>query len=720
MSGWPENPKYLGKRTLRVDGKEKVTGQAKYTYDQHPKGMLYGMILRSKWAAARVNAVDLSPALKIPGVKAAIVIDKTPRDIRFYGQEIAAVAAETPEIAEEAIRAILVDATPNPFVVTPEESLKEGAPSVFRNRQNVSTAKTRTKKNASQGLADAAAVAEVMVSTQVCVHHPLETHGNVIDWSTGDEMTVWASTQAISSVRRGLAKPLGIQQNKVRVISEFMGGGFGAKFQAGVEGVACAKLSKEAGAPVKLMLSRFDNHHSVGNRPCTYQHIKIGADKNGKLTGFISKGFGSAGYASGGETAGGGGGAGFPSPYVYDVDNVESSQVGVAINAGSARAFRAPAHPPACFGMEAAMDALAEKLEMDPVEFRKKNTGHEVRLGQFDIASEKFGWKQKYKKPGTSKGVVKTGIGCTTGEWGGGGKGSQAEVEISSDGTVEVRCGTQDLGTATKTSIAVVAAETLGLRPSDISPKLGDTRYPPSGGSGGSTTSPSVCPAIKVACDNALEELKEVSGMANVTGANWKKACAKIGPDPLVVQGKWREGLSGRGTAGVQMAEVEVDTETGFIKVKKIVLVQDCGLLVNLQTAESQTNGGVIMGISYALYEERVMDEQTGVSLNPNFETYKLPTLADMPEIGLTLQSMPERGVIGIGEPVTVPTAAAIANAVSNAIGARITSLPITPAKVLDALNGETPAVEKLAWDRVASLTTHGDFINLDKQEWIA
>jgi xanthine dehydrogenase YagR molybdenum-binding subunit len=720
MSGWPKDPIHLSKRTTRVDGQAKVTGSAEYTYDQHPSDMLYGMILRSKWPSARIEAVDLQPALNMPGVKAAVIIQDTPRDVRFYGQEIAAVAATTPEQAEDAIRAIIVKATPQPFVVDPVDAIAENAPAVFKNQQNISKAKTRKKGDPDAAFANADAVAEVMVSTQVAIHHPLETHGAVVDWSTGDELTCWATTQGITSVKQGLAKSLNLPANKIRVISEFMGGGFGAKFGPGVEAITCAKLSKEAGAPVKLMLSRADNHYAVGNRPCTYQHIRMAADKEGKLTAFRSDAFGSAGYASGGETAGGGGGAGFPAPYVYDVSATETSQVGVAINAGAARAFRAPGHPPACFGMESAMDALAEKLGMDPIEFRKKNTNHDVRRNQFDLAAEKFGWKQKYKKPGTSKGPIKTGVGCATGQWGGGGRGTTAEVEISPDGTVEVRCGTQDLGTATKTSIAVVAAETLGLSPTDIRARVGDTLYPPSGGSGGSTTSPSVCPAVKIACDNALDELKEASGMSDVSGANWKKACAKLKPDPLVVQGKWAKGLSGKGTAGVQLAEVDVDTETGVIKIKQITVVQDCGQLVNLQTAESQTNGGVIMGISYALFEERIMDPTTGVSLNPNFETYKLPMLADMPNIDITLQNMPERGVIGIGEPVTIPTAAAIANAVANAIGVRISSLPITPAKVLDALNKAPDPTASIPWDRVAAATKMGDFINLDQQEWMA
>ncbi|HSH40251.1 MAG TPA: molybdopterin cofactor-binding domain-containing protein, partial [Chthoniobacterales bacterium] len=218
----------------------------------------------------------------------------------------------------------------------------------------------------------------------------------------------------------------------------------------------------------------------------------------------------------------------------------------------------------------------------------------------------------------------------------------------------------------------------------------------PSGGSGGSTTTPSVSPAIFDACTNALNELQKVSGVADARGANWTDACKKIGMNPLVVQGKWREGLSSSGAGGVQFAEVEVDTETGFVNIRNILVVQDCGLIVNRLTCESQINGGVIQGIGYALYEGRVMDRATGVVLNPNFEYYKLPNGADVPPIDIVLLDMPERGVIGVGEPCHIPTAAAIANAVANAIGVRITTLPITPDKVLAAL-GKVPAPKTMA-----------------------
>jgi xanthine dehydrogenase YagR molybdenum-binding subunit len=257
---------------------------------------------------------------------------------------------------------------------------------------------------------------------------------------------------------------------------------------------------------------------------------------------------------------------------------------------------------------------------------------------------------------------------------------------------VEVRCGTQDIGTGTKTLIAVVAAEVFVLEPSAISVKIGNTAFPPSGGSGGSTTAASVAPAVFDACQNALAELASASGMSDPTGPNWRSATARLRINPILARGRWKEGLSSRGVGGVQMAEVEVDTETGFVRVKRIVCVQDCGLVINRLASISQINGGIIMGIGFALYEERVLDRQTGVVLNPNFETYKLPGAADVPELDVILQDMPERGVIGIGEPVTIPTAAAIANAVSNAIGKRVTRLPITPAQILGLL-GKTPGV---------------------------
>ncbi|MEZ5276769.1 MAG: xanthine dehydrogenase family protein molybdopterin-binding subunit [Opitutaceae bacterium] len=700
---WPKETKFLGKRTTRIDGIAKVTGTAKYSSDVQPEGWLFGMILRSKWPAALIQSIDLDKARKHPGIKAAILIREGSRNIRYYGEELAAVAGVSKQACLDALQLIRVKANSQPFVVNEGVAMAEGAPKVFEGESNVGEATLEQRGDPDAAFAAAHTVVEGFFSTQIQLHHPLETHGTTADFRS-DELTSWASTQGIFSVRDGLADALEIPQNKVRVISDFMGGGFGAKFGAGVEGVVAARLSKEAGAPVKLMLTRFDEALAVGNRPSSFQRIRLGSDHEGKLTAFDMDSFGSAGYASGGETAGGGGGAGFPAPYIYPIENVRVKQAGVAINAGSARAFRAPGHPQASFGMESVLDQLAASLGMDPLEIRLRNDPSETRRKEYKLAAEKIDWAGKWHPPGKTPGPIKSGLGCAGATWGGGGGGTKAEAIVNSDGTVEIHCGTQDLGTGTKTLIAVIAAELFGLEPTDIIVRIGDTRFPPSGGSGGSTTAASVSPAIYDLCQNVIAELEKVSGLEDVRGTSWKAACRKIGINPLTVQGQWQKGLSSSGVGGVQMIEVDVDTETGFVHVRKVVCVQDCGLIVNKLTCESQVNGGIIMGLGYALYENRVMDDATGVVLNPNFETYKLPGAADIPDIEIYLIDMPERGVIGVGEPVTIPTASAVANAVANAIGVRVDSLPITPDKVLAALGkvpNRTPELARAASQRL-------------------
>ena len=694
MPSWPTETKYISHPTLRVDAGAKVTGRARYSSDIQADGWLYGMILRSKWPAAKIVSVNLDPARQIPGIKAAVVARDGEFTVRFYGEEIAAVAGTTKQACLDALRAIVVKAEPNPqFAVNEDEARKADAPQVWAGRSNVAPGRSREQGNVDQAFGECAAVIEGFYTTPVQIHNPMETHGSTASW-TEEGVTAWASTQGISSVRDGLAGALQLDHSKVRVITDFMGGGFGAKFGAGAEGVLAARLSREAKAPVRLMLTRFDQALAVGNRPSSFQKIKMGALADGTLHAFEAENYGTAGIGAGADAGGGGGGADIPMPYLYRVPNSRVKQSHVAVNAGSARAFRAPGNPPASYGMESAMDDLAVKLGMDPLEFRLKNDANEVRQREYAIGAERFGWKEKYRKPGSSPGVVKTGIGCAGAAWPAGGpsRNTHGEAQINPDGSVEFRLGVQDIGTGTKTVIAVVAAEMLGLKPEQITVKVGDTNFPPGPGSGGSTTCASVSPTVYDICQRGLQQLQTQTGVADARGKNWFAACKKLGVNPLVVHGNWIEGLSNRPAYGVQFAEVAVDTETGLVTVKKVVAVHDCGLIIDTLTLESQINGGVIMGMGYALYEERVMDDLSGVLLNPNFETYKLPGIADVPEIEIVLLNMPERGVIGIGEPATVPTAAAIGNAVANALGARVGSLPITPAKVLAAL-GKVPSV---------------------------
>jgi xanthine dehydrogenase YagR molybdenum-binding subunit len=697
MSSWPAETKYISHSTARIDAPAKVTGRARYSSDIQAEGWLYGMILRSKWPAAKILSVNLDPARQIPGVKAAVVARDGAFNIRYYGEEIAAVAGTSKQVCLDALRAIEVQAqVRHEFVVNENEARQPDAAQVWPGSPNVpATPHVLENGSVDQAFPECAAVIEGFYTTPVQLHNPMETHGNTVSW-TDEGVTAWASTQGISSVRDGLAGALRIHHSQVRVITEYMGGGFGAKFGAGAEGVLAAKLSRAAKAPVRLMLTRFDQALAVGNRPSSFQKIKLGALADGTLHAFDAENYGTAGIGGGADAGGGGGGADIPMPYLYPVPNTRVKQSAVAVNAGSARAFRAPGNPPASFGMESAMDDLAVKLGLDPLDFRLKNDPSKIRQREYQLGAKKFGWKEKYQQPGRSPGVVKTGIGCAGAAWPAGGASpfTQGEATVNPDGSIEFRLGVQDIGTGTRTVIAVVAAEMLGLKPEQITVRVGDTNFPPGPGSGGSTTCPSISPTVFNVCSKVLQQLQTQSGLADARGQNWFAACKKLGVSPLVVHGQWEPGLSADRAGGVQFAEVEVDTETGLVTVKKILGVHDCGLIINQLTLESQINGGIIMGLGYALYEERVMDDLSGVVLNPNFETYKMPGIADVPDIEVVLINMPERGVIGIGEPATVPTAGAIANAVANAIGVRVFSLPITPAKILAALGKVPPFVK--------------------------
>lgn len=699
MAKWkpPDQMTYLGKRYPRVDGPVKVSGAAKYTFDVTLPGLLYGAILSSPHPAAKVKSIDAAKARALPGVKAVLTDVHPTGSVRYVGEEVAAVAATSPAVAREALELVQVEYEILPFVVDLDAAMQPGAPRVFADRENIRDVRVRGEGDVDAGFAQAAVIVEQTYRTQVQVHACLETHGSVAKWE-GDMLTVWDSTQGVHSIRDGLASFLNIPATNIRVICNYMGGGFGSKLQAGRYSAIAARLAKAANAPVKLMLTRPQDSMIAGNRPNSIQHIKAGASKDGKLVAFSIKGFGSAGIATG---------AGMRSPIVYDVANWRSELHDVYTNAGEARAFRAPGCPQGSFGMESMMDELAEKLGMDPLDFRLKNDSNQTRQRQWKLGAEKFGWAKRNQVAGSDRGPRKRGMGLGAAIWWPGGRGTQAEMTILPDGALEIRCGTQDIGTGTRTYVASIVAEELGLRIEDVKALIGDTNYPVSGGSGGSTTAPSVAPAIKNTSEKAKDKLLDLAAQhfgvtkaelsmaggktfmtANPTKSlSWKQLCSLLGADPLVVHGEWVEGLSSAGVAGCQFAEVEVDTETGLVKVLRIVAVQDCGLVLDRLTTESQVNGGVIQGLSYALFEDRVMDPLTGHMLNPSFENYKIAGALEMPQIEVIITDQPERGVIGIGEPPTVPTAAAIANAVYHAIGIRIRELPITPDKILMALN---------------------------------
>jgi xanthine dehydrogenase YagR molybdenum-binding subunit len=697
---WPAKPALLGTAVKRIDGPDKVTGRARYTYDINRPGMIYGRMVRSPYPHAKIVSIDLAAAEKAPGVRAVLAWKEPGAEVVYQGDPVAAVAADTEERARDAGQLVRVRYEPLPHVSTEAQAMAADAPKWHSTQENTRAGVRQETGDLDAGFKEAAHVVEATYSTHVITHVCLETHGAVCEWD-GDKLTAWVTTQGVHQCAQGFAQSLGIPQSNVRVITQYMGGGFGSKFAPDVQGLICARLAKLANAPVKLMLDRREEHLDTGNRPSAFAQIRAGVTNDGKLTAFDGRSWG---------TGGAGANANFPLPYLYQFPNRRRVHTDVYINAGQQRAMRAPGHPQGCFLTEILMDELADRVKIDPVQFRIKNAPpkapNQMWVEYFQQGARQFGWEKRHPTGDPAPGPIKTGMGVSAHLWGGGGRGTQAHVDITSDGAVVVKCGTQDLGTGTRTLVTIVAAETLGLPASAVKAEIGDTNYPFSGGSGGSSTAASVSPAIRITSVGALDAL--FARVAPVLGASpdnlvaengrirlkgdptkglaWKEACKHLGTEPISVDGQWGEGLSSSGTSGVQFAEVTVDIETGVVRIKRILAMQDCGLIVDKLTAESQVYGGIIAAINFALFEDRLLDRVTGQMVNPNMEWYLLAGMSDIPKIDIVLNNMPERGVIGIGEPPTVSTASAIANAVRNATGATIRSLPLHPHKVLAAL----------------------------------
>lgn len=701
---WPpiEKRRAIGKRLSRLDGLEKATGKAKYSSDLNKPGMLFGTILTCPHAHARVRGVDTSAAEKLPGVAAVRVISGPGTEIQWAGCEVAAVAASSEAIARDAIRLIKVDYEVLDHMVREEDLAKAGS--------RAKPAGEQVTGDPDKALKEAGIVSEGFYGIPVLTHCCLESHGQVIEWK-GDRLDYYPSTQAVSNIGPDLAKGLEIPATQIKVHQDHVGGGFGSKFPSDRWGAECARLSKLAGGkPVKMFLDRATELSIAGNRPSAFARIKLAAKKDGTLLAWESRSW---------ATGGMGGGTLPPIPYVFTtIPNRRLNHSAVQTNAGPLRAWRAPNHPQASFLTCSALDDLAAKLGVDPMIVFEKNFQFTPRpavySAQLKKAAELAEWSKRWHRRGDSgTGPVKRGLGIGICTWGGAGHASQCRTVIHPDGAVEIELCSQDLGTGTRTVIAQVAADTLGLPVNAVKVKIGDNAYPPSGASGGSTTVGGVSSSTRISALDALEKLYEKVAPALGTtpdnleaGENkiqvkgqpaksltWKAACQKMGVNSISVVGahdpRNPRGLTSQGVGGIQIADVSVDIETGVVKMNRIVAVQDCGLIVNPKLAESQIQGAVIMSICGALMEERVMDPATGRMLNPDMEFYKLAGIADVGEIIVHLDIQPDhdkRGVIGLGEPPVVGGIGAIANAVANAIGVRVPMVPLTPDRVLQAL----------------------------------
>lgn len=733
MPPWGET-KVVGKPLPRVDAYERVSGSAVYPLDVALPDMLHAAILRCPHAHAQVTSIDTSAAEKMPGVRAVLTGKSPGTDIPWYrsrgkstsklfddrarheGDEVAAVAAESRAQAYDALKAIRVEYEVLAFVLDPREALKPEAPPIHDGGNRYGDPSEYKRGDVEAGFAAADAVVEGTYSTACEIHAPMEVHGSVAKWD-GNRLTVWDSTQGVFVVQQQVAQALKPPLASVRVLGHYMGGGFGSKLEAGKYTVIAALLAKATARPVKLFLSREETFVNAGNRPANTMKVKIGAKKDGTLTAieFLSIGSGGA-YPNGADTS-------FLAGDLYTCPNVRTVDENVAINAGRARAMRAPGFPQGAWALEQAMDELAEKIGMDPVALRLANVpkvsqkrGNQpyTSTGLAECLREgakEFGWSEARKRP-KGDGPIRKGYGVASGMWGyGGGPPATVVVKLFADGSVNVNTGAADIGTGTKTVMSQVVAEELGVPLEKIQIEhadTGTTQY--SGPSGGSKTVPSDMPAARAAAievrtrllKGAAEEMKlpvEELALAGGEVVSTKDPAKKLAVTAVSLLQR-QQVLVGVGTRGpnvegkvismfaTHFAEVEVNTRTGEVTVTRLLAAQDSARVMNRLTFECQVQGGLVMGLGLGRTEERVLDRQTGKMCNANWHDYKIPTALDVPaeqkvhSVDLVDTECNTVGAKGVGEPSTIPTAAAIANAVHDAVGVRVADSPVTPPRL--------------------------------------
>ncbi|MBI1810105.1 MAG: xanthine dehydrogenase family protein molybdopterin-binding subunit [Gemmatimonadetes bacterium] len=728
----------VGTNVPRVDAAEKVTGRARYTADVDRPGMLHAYILRARVPRGSIRTFDAAAARAMPGVFDVMGPGDAPaktrllgNEILYAGQPVAAVCASSLHEARAAAHAIVVEYDTAPFAVTFGAAMAPDAPAVRPTGNNAPNSQlVISRGDVEAGLSAADVVITREYRTPVALHTALEPHGAACEWD-GDRLTVWESTQGIFRVRADVARALDVPQSKVRVIKDYMGGGFGAKNGAGAHTFIAALLARRTGRPVRCINDREAEQLDSGNRPATVQRVTIGAKKNGALTAIQL----SADIPLG--ISGWEGGPAQIYHELYACPNVRTQETFAYVNTSGMQAFRGPGYVEGAFGLESAMNELARELKIDPLALRRKNFAKKdprqnrpysgnALLECYEKAAEAFGWGKAVdgspftanRSPSTRSGSAPTrtavgrGLACQI--WPtGGGPPSYANVRINPDASIDVLAGTQDLGTGSRTVLAQIAAEALGAKVEQVRAIIGDTQsLPYTGNSWGSMTTASVGPAVRMAAEDAKRQLFEAAAaMLNATpdalesrdsrivvrdtdrSMTFAEVTGKLGN--VMISGKGSRGPNPQGVAidtfGVQMAEVEVDLDTGVVRVLRVVAAHDAGRIINPALAESQMQGGILQGVGYALYEERVTDAKLGVVLNTSMHDYKIPTMADVPAITVLWADGADAaanhtGARGIAEPPIIPTAPAIAAAVADAIGTTVREIPLTPWRVLGAM----------------------------------
>lgn len=761
--------KVVGKATPRITAFLEASGTAQYAPDIKLSGMLHAKILRSPFPHAVIKKIDVSKATKLLGVVAVITYKDVPRiaytgeggppsisftgeaerpteafpkdeyildkRVRHVGDKVAAVAAVDEDTAEEALELINVEYKELPAVFDPEEAMKPGAPKIHQSEKNIAVHILNEWGDIEKGFREADYVFEGSYKTPRQVHAPMEPHGAIADYNQySGELTVWTTTQIPFVNQRILSELLGIPMNKIRIIKTFTGGGFGGKDEILLEPI-CAVLSMKTGRPVRLILTREEVFIGSRTRHPATIYVKTGVKKDGTITARHVRAILNGGaYASHGPSVTAA--MGSREIGLYKSPNVKFDGYCVYTNCPVAGAFRGYGNPQQTFGIEQQMDEISEKLVMDPVELRLKNTirkgdlnpGTGMKLGSCGLqecmtkGAKKMGWMKKRKMPkysGASKrrgygmGIFMHNSGCVPYLP----ECSSSIVTVNSDGTARVLIGSTDIGQGSSTIMAQIAAEELGISLKDVSVTSADTGIVPfDQGTYGSRTTYIMGNAVMLAARDAKNQILELASKVlgrkaenleiNEGKVRVKKGNKREIPISKIIVGFQfapKEGKIVVGKAsfqplgnapyfGAQFMEVEVDTETGQVKVLRVVNAQDVGKAINPTAVEGQMNGTVYMGMGLALTEDQVVDEK-GRSLNPNFTEYKLLSASDMPKIDLIIVEDKEPsgpfGAKGVGEGGLDPTAAALANAVYDALGVRVKQMPLLSETVYKYIVGK-------------------------------
>jgi xanthine dehydrogenase molybdenum-binding subunit len=735
--------------------RNKVTGKAVYTVDMKRPGMLYAKILRSPHASATIKRIDTREAEAYPGVKAVITHEEakllympshgSAREfglddrVRYVGDKVVAVAAETEEIAEEALRLIDVDYEVLPAVFDMEKAMRADAPVVHPERQgvdcdgNILEMSVQEWGDLEAGFEEADFIVENKFYTPRVCHCALEPHAMVAEWDEDGNLTMWSSEQTAFMIRDSLAEALGMPRNKIRfIVPDYMGGGFGGKYES-AEKIVLAVLARKAGRPVMLRLTREEVFNSTRTRsPCIFE-TKTGVKRDGTFTArYIKAIVDVGGYAWGAIMASR---AASYMSLLYRCPNIKYEGYGVFTNTPPSGAMRGFTSTPIHYAMEAEIDEICNIIGMDPKEFRLKNglkTGDTILVNQSQVTSsglrecidkgaKAIGWERRQGTPGKEGDGIKRGIGMACySHYSPMLKSTErsignAVLKANIDGTFHLLLGIADIGQGLRTVMAQIAAEALGCGIDEIELTLADTSTTPWGTStAASRSTMETGGAVKEAADEMRGRLLELA--SEIMGVEAGDLTAKEGT-------VYSQSDSGRGLTfgeilrnptvyrrgdneivtkatysvprfispfGAQFAEVEVDTETGQVRVVKVVAASDVGRAIHPKSVEGQLEGGIHLGIGYALCEELRIDPETGKCLNPNFMDYKLMRASDMPEIEIIIVEPVDPysvyGVKGVGEMAAIPTAPAVRNAIFNATGAKVFSLPLTAERVLRAL----------------------------------